>query len=101
MPAAAIWSTVDETTGYVEFGEGGSFSLVAPSATPSLDHHNNELLQQTFFEDKIIEANETLTASTAELDSLEVATGPHLDWRMNWRDRRIDPELLAPPMPKP
>ena len=29
------------------------------------------------------------------------ATGPHLDWRMNWRDRRIDPQLLVPPMPKP
>ncbi|MEH6588790.1 MAG: M23 family metallopeptidase [Halioglobus sp.] len=27
------------------------------------------------------------------------ATGPHLDWRMNWRDRRIDPQLLVPPMP--
>jgi murein DD-endopeptidase MepM/ murein hydrolase activator NlpD len=26
------------------------------------------------------------------------ATGPHLDWRMNWRDARIDPALLAPPM---
>ena len=29
------------------------------------------------------------------------ATGPHLDWRMNWREERIDPQLLAPPMPKP
>ena len=29
------------------------------------------------------------------------ATGPHLDWRMNWREVRIDPQLLAPPMPKP
>jgi murein DD-endopeptidase MepM/ murein hydrolase activator NlpD len=28
------------------------------------------------------------------------ASGPHLDWRMNWRDRRIDPQLLVPPMPK-
>lgn len=27
-------------------------------------------------------------------------TGPHLDWRMNWRDQRIDPTLLVPPMPK-
>jgi murein DD-endopeptidase MepM/ murein hydrolase activator NlpD len=29
------------------------------------------------------------------------ATGPHLDWRMNWRQERIDPQLLAPPMPNP
>lgn len=27
------------------------------------------------------------------------ATGPHLDWRMSWLDRRIDPQLLLPPMP--
>lgn len=27
------------------------------------------------------------------------ASGPHLDWRMYWRDARIDPELLVPPMP--
>lgn len=26
-------------------------------------------------------------------------TGPHLDWRMNWFDARIDPQLLVPPMP--
>lgn len=26
------------------------------------------------------------------------ATGPHLDWRMNWFKRRIDPQLLVPPM---
>ncbi|MEZ4439649.1 MAG: M23 family metallopeptidase [Polyangiaceae bacterium] len=25
--------------------------------------------------------------------------GPHLDWRMNFFEIRIDPELLAPPMP--
>jgi len=27
-------------------------------------------------------------------------TGAHLDWRMNWHDQRIDPQLLVPPMPK-
>ena len=27
------------------------------------------------------------------------ATGPHLDWRMNWRDAKVDPQLLAGPMP--
>ena len=25
-------------------------------------------------------------------------TGAHLDWRMNWFERRIDPQLLVPPM---
>jgi murein DD-endopeptidase MepM/ murein hydrolase activator NlpD len=28
------------------------------------------------------------------------ATGPHLDWRINWFDRRLDPALLAPPRKK-
>jgi len=28
------------------------------------------------------------------------ASGPHLDWRMNWRNRRVDPQLLVPPMPE-
>ncbi len=28
------------------------------------------------------------------------ATGPHLDWRINWFDRRLDPALLVGPMPK-
>jgi murein DD-endopeptidase MepM/ murein hydrolase activator NlpD len=27
------------------------------------------------------------------------ATGPHLDWRMNLYDARIDPQLLVSPMP--
>ncbi|MCA1748497.1 MAG: M23 family metallopeptidase [Sphingomonadales bacterium] len=27
------------------------------------------------------------------------ATGPHLHWSMKWRDQRIDPYLLAGPMP--
>lgn len=27
------------------------------------------------------------------------ATGPHLHWGMKWHDQRIDPELLAGPMP--
>lgn len=27
------------------------------------------------------------------------ATGPHLDWRMNWKNRRIDPQLILAPMP--
>lgn len=26
------------------------------------------------------------------------ATGPHLDWRMSWRNRRVDPQRLVPEM---
>ncbi|MDO8862143.1 M23 family metallopeptidase [Haliea sp. E1-2-M8] len=29
------------------------------------------------------------------------ATGPHLDWRMAWRNERVDPQFLVPPMPQP
>ena len=29
------------------------------------------------------------------------ASGPHLDWRMNWLDRRVNPQLLIPPMEAP
>jgi murein DD-endopeptidase MepM/ murein hydrolase activator NlpD len=28
------------------------------------------------------------------------ATGPHLDWRLNWFKQRLDPALLLGPMPK-
>lgn len=30
----------------------------------------------------------------AEIGATGRASGPHLDWRMNWLDRRVDPELL-------
>ena len=26
-------------------------------------------------------------------------TGPHLDWRLQWMGRNLDPALLVPPMP--
>ncbi len=29
------------------------------------------------------------------------ATGPHLDWRINWFDQRLDPAFFVPPMPDP
>ena len=38
--------------------------------------------------------------SVAEVGAGGRATGPHLDWRMNWFKARIDPQLLVEPMPK-
>ncbi len=34
----------------------------------------------------------------AEVGATGRVTGPHLDWRMNWFDQRVDPALLVPPM---
>lgn len=34
----------------------------------------------------------------AEVGATGRATGPHLDWRMNWNQSRIDPQLLVPAM---
>jgi len=35
----------------------------------------------------------------AEVGASGRATGPHLDWRMNWFDERVDPVSLVGPMP--
>ena len=36
----------------------------------------------------------------AEVGSTGRSTGPHLDWRINLFDRRLDPSLLVGPMPR-
>lgn len=36
----------------------------------------------------------------AEIGATGRVTGPHLDWRMNWLNQRVDPTTLVPPMPK-
>ncbi len=35
----------------------------------------------------------------AEIGATGRATGPHLDWRINWFSRPLDPVLIVPPMP--
>lgn len=36
----------------------------------------------------------------AEVGATGRVTGAHLDWRMNWYDQRVDPQLLVSAMPK-
>ena len=36
----------------------------------------------------------------AEIGATGRATGPHLDWRMNWFEQRLDPQLLMDSLPK-
>ena len=50
----------------------------------------------------LVEEGERVTQGQliAEVGSTGRSTGPHLDWRMNLFDRRIDPALLVGPMPQ-
>lgn len=49
----------------------------------------------------LVEVGQEVTPGdiVAEVGAAGRATGPHLDWRMNWHKSRIDPQLLVPPMP--
>jgi len=51
----------------------------------------------------LVEAGTTVKKGDliAEIGSSGRASGPHLDWRMNWLDRRVDPELLLKGSPLP
>ena len=43
----------------------------------------------------VVEAGQQI----ATLGATGRVTGPHLDWRVNWFDQRLDPALLVEPMP--
>jgi murein DD-endopeptidase MepM/ murein hydrolase activator NlpD len=71
-------------------------------ATLIIDHGHG--LSSTFLHLEKIEVTEGQRVRQGEVVALMGksgrVTGAHLDWRMNWRDQRIDPALLVPPMPK-
>ena len=48
-----------------------------------------------------VEEGDTIQASqvVAGVGSTGRSTGPHLDWRINWLKKRLDPSLLVGPMP--
>lgn len=56
--------------------------------------HLNEIL--------VVEGQEVRQGEPiAKVGATGRVTGPHLDWRVNWFDKRLDPALLAPKMPFP
>lgn len=71
-------------------------------ATLIMDHGHG--LSSTFLHLEKILVTEGQRVKQGEVVALMGAsgrvTGPHLDWRMNWHEERIDPTLLVPPMPK-
>lgn len=84
----------------------GIVTLVHPDmffsgGTLIIDHGHG--LSSTFIHlSKIlVEEGDTIkqTQPIALVGATGRATGPHLDWRMNWFDQRVDPTFLVGPMP--
>ena len=84
----------------------GVITLAAPDlyfsgGTIILDHGHG--LSSTFLHLSEVEANVGERVDQGQIigriGASGRATGPHLDWRMNWRDQRVDPRPLVPPMP--
>ena len=84
----------------------GVVSLTAPDmyfsgATLMIDHGRG--LASAFLHLQSIEVSEGQFVRKgdriATLGGSGRATGPHLDWRINWFDKRLDAELFVGPMP--
>ena len=84
---------------------GGRVVLVEPDlyfsgGTLILDHGYG--VSSTFLhlsEIHVSEGDEVAQGeSLGEVGASGRATGPHLDWRMNWQQERVDPMTVAPPL---
>lgn len=84
---------------------GGRVVLVEPDlyfsgGTLILDHGYG--VSSTFLhlsEIHVSEGDEVARGeSVGEVGASGRATGAHLDWRMNWKDQRVDPMTVAPPV---
>ena len=72
-------------------------------ATLILDHGLGESTTFLHLQDIDVVVGQTVAAGEqiGRVGSSGRSTGPHLDWRMNWLEVRVDPALLVGPMPPP
>lgn len=84
----------------------GIITLVHPDmyysgGTIILDHGQG--LSSTFLHlsEVLVEAGQTVEQGDliGRIGATGRATGPHLDWRMNWQEHRVNPQPLVGPMP--
>jgi murein DD-endopeptidase MepM/ murein hydrolase activator NlpD len=75
--------------------------LFYSGGTLILDHGHG--LSSTFLHlsEILVKPNQVVRSGTviARIGATGRATGPHLDWRMNWLNQRIDPELVLKVLP--
>lgn len=89
-PAAGIITMVHDDLFY----SGGTLILDHGHGLSSTFLHLSEIL---------VDQGQSVPAGMviAKIGASGRATGPHLDWRMNWRDQRIDPQLVMETLPTP
>jgi murein DD-endopeptidase MepM/ murein hydrolase activator NlpD len=87
-PAAGIVTLTDDDL----FFSGGTLILDHGHGLSSSFLHLHRILVN---EGERVEQGDII----AEVGATGRVTGAHLDWRMNWFDRRVDPTVLVPPMP--
>ena len=87
-PAAGIITMVHDDLFY----SGGTLILDHGHGLSSTFLHLSEIL---------VEQGQSVSAGMviAKVGASGRATGPHLDWRMNWLDQRIDPQLVLETLP--
>ena len=77
--------------------------LYFSGGTLIIDHGQG--LTSTFLHLSAVDVSVGDTVSTGDrigaIGATGRATGPHLDWRMNWYNKRVDPQPLAGEMPSP
>lgn len=69
--------------------------------TVMLDHGHGLTSVYSHLKDVLAKEGQRVTQGTpiGTLGATGRATGPHLDWRVNWFGERLDPALLVGPMP--
>ena len=75
------------------FFSGGTLIIDHGHGISSSFIHLHKILVK---EDDVVEQGQVI----AEVGATGRATGPHLDWRMNWFEQRIDPQLLMTTLPE-
>lgn len=76
--------------------------LFYSGGTVIIDHGHNLTSSFLHLSKVLVAVGDRVERGTAiaEVGATGRATGPHLDWRMNWHDARVDPQLLAGEMPR-
>ena len=77
--------------------EGQDVAVVSDAGTPLVSDPGYRAVVAA------VEAGATVRQGDliAEIGATGRASGPHLDWRMNWLDRRVDPQRLVEGVPRP